>query len=86
MVMPTPYDNHDGGFTRADYRTAANYGVDLDAPAQVRCDSCNKLFEADELNQSGDCPTCAAEIHAQECAAFVFAPTMAKCLALMGAK
>lgn len=82
--MPTPYDNHDGGFTRADYRIAANYGVDLDAPEQVRCDSCNKLAEADELNQSGDCPTCAAEIHAQECAAFVFAPTLAGCKALMG--
>jgi hypothetical protein len=48
--MPTPYDNHDGGFTRADRKIAANYGIDLDAPEQVRCDSCNKLFEADELN------------------------------------
>jgi hypothetical protein len=86
MVMPTPYDNTDGGksFTRADYRTAANYGVDLDAPEQVRCDSCWKLAEADELNQSGDCPTCAAEIHAQECAAFVSAPTLAGCKALLG--
>lgn len=83
--MPTPYDNTDGGksFTRADRKIAANYGVDLDAPAQVRCDSCNKLAEADELNGSGNCPTCAAEIHAQECAAFVFAPTMAGCKALM---
>jgi hypothetical protein len=86
MVMPTPYDNHDGGFTRADYRIAANYGVDLDAPEQVRCDSCWQYCEADELNKGGDCLTCAAEIHAQECAAFVSAPTMAGYLALMGAK
>ena len=56
--MPTPYDNHDGGFTRADRKIAANYGIDLDAPEQVRCDSCNKLFEADELNGAGDCPKC----------------------------
>lgn len=80
--MTTPYDNHDGGFTRAEYRIAANYGVDLDAPEQVRCDSCNKLAEADELNQSGDCPTCAAE----QAAAFLTAPTLAGCLALMGVR
>jgi len=84
--MTTPYDNHDGGFTRADYRIAANYGVNLDAPEQDKCYSCGKLFEADELNKAGDCPTCAAEIHAQECAAFVSAPTLAGYLALMGAR
>ena len=82
--MATPYDNTDGGgYTREDYRIAAKYGVDLDAPEQVCCYSCNKLFEADELNKAGNCPTCAAEIHAQECAAFVSAPTMAGCLALL---
>lgn len=84
--MTTPYDNHDGGFTRAEYRIAAMHDIDLDAPAQVRCGSCNRRFDADELNGSGDCPTCAAEIHAQECAAFVFAPTLAGYLALMGAR
>jgi len=82
--MTTPYDNHDSGFTRADRKIAANYGVDLDAPAQEKCYSCGKLFEAGELNKGGDCLTCAAEIHAQECAAFVSAPTMAGCKALMG--
>ena len=86
-TMTTPYDNTDGGaYSRADRKIAAYYGVDLDAPAQVRCDSCNKLAEADELNGSGDCPTCAAEIHAQECAAFVSAPTLAGYLALMGVR
>tara|TARA_R110000868_G_scaffold192979_1_gene437605 strand:- start:126 stop:380 length:255 start_codon:yes stop_codon:yes gene_type:complete len=84
--MATPYDNYDGGFSRADRKIAADYGIDLDAPEQVRCDRCNKLAEADELNETGDCPTCAAEIHAQECAAFVQAPTLASCLSLMGVR
>ena len=84
--MTTPYDNHDGGFTRADYRIAADYNVNLDAPEQVRCDRCNKLTEADELNRAGDCPTCEAEVLAQECAAFLTAPTMDMCLSLMGAR
>jgi uncharacterized paraquat-inducible protein A len=84
--MPTPYDNHDGGFTRADYRIAADYNVDLDAPEQVRCDSCNKRFDAGKISDAGNCPTCAAEIHAQECVAFVQAPSLAICLSLMGAR
>lgn len=81
--MPTPYDNtDDGGFTRAEYRIAAMHDIDLDAPAQVRCDSCNKLAEADELNQSGECATC----HAEQAAAFLTAPTMDMCRSLMGAR
>lgn len=84
--MATPYDNTDGGksYTRDERRIAADYGVDLDAPEQVRCLSCNKLIEAEDRNESGDCPTCATEIHAQECAAFITAPTLAGCKALMG--
>lgn len=78
--MTTPYDNHDGGFTRAEYRIAANYGVNLDAAEQVRCDSCNKRFDADTLSQSGDCTTC----HAEQAAAFLTAPTMDMCRNLMG--
>ena len=84
--MPTPYDNHDGGFTREERTIAADYNVDLDASAQVRCDACNKRFDAGTLNASGNCPACAAEIHAQECAAFVQAPSLAGCLSLMGAR
>ena len=80
--MTTPYDNHDGGFTRADYRIAADYNVNLDAPEQVRCDSCNKRFDADTLSQSGDCATC----HAEQAAAFLTAPTMDMCRSLMGAR
>jgi len=83
--MTTPYDNHDGGFTRADYRTAANYGVDLDAPEQVRCDSCNKRFDPDMLNAAENCPECVIEAH-QQAAAFLTAPTMDMCLSLMGAR
>jgi hypothetical protein len=84
--MPTPYDNYDPGFTRADRRIAEAHGIDLDAPTQVKCQSCFKYHEAAELNAAGDCPTCAAEIHAQETAAFLADPTMAKCLGLMGAR
>lgn len=80
--MPTPYDTYDPGFTRADRKIAANYGINLDAPEQVRCDSCNKRFDADTLSQSGDCATC----HAEQAAAFLTAPTMDMCRSLMGAR
>jgi len=84
--MPTPYDNHDGGFTRADYRIAADYNVNLDAPEQVRCDSCNKRFYPDMLNAAGNCPECVIEAHQQASAAFLTAPTLNGCLSLMGAR
>ena len=88
MVMPTPYDNTDGGksFTCADYRTAANYGVDLDAPEQVRCDSCFHYADADTLNKSGDCPACVDLLRSEEALAFLTAPTLAGCLSLMGVR
>jgi hypothetical protein len=84
--MTTPYDNHDGGFTRAERTIAANYGVNLDAPEQVRCDSCWKYCEA-ELILRDNCPAC-VELMRREAsaAAFLTAPTMAGCLSLMGAR
>lgn len=77
--MPTPYDNHDGGFTREERRIAANYGVDLDAPAQVRCDFCGKRINGD----NPDRPTVCAACHAEAAAEFVQAPTLAGCINLM---
>ena len=83
--MPTPYEQHDGGFTRADYRIAADYNVDLDAPEQVRCDSCWKYCEA-ELILRDNCPVCAELMRREEVAAFLTAPSLAGCLSLMGVK
>jgi hypothetical protein len=84
------YDSTDGGaFTSADYRIAARYGIDLDAPEQVKCGDCGKRFDADKINDAGYCATCAAECRfcneirgSKKCcglveAAFIAAPTMA---------
>ena len=81
--MPTPYDNHDGGFTRADYRIAADYNVNLDAPEQVRCDSCWQYCAA-ELVLRDNCPACVELMRREEAAAFLTAPTMDMCRNLMG--
>ena len=83
--MATPYDNHDGGFTRADYRIAADYNVDLDAPEQVRCDSCWKYCEA-ELILRDNCPACAELMRREESLTFLTAPSLAGCLSLMGVR
>ena len=83
--MPTPYEQHDGGFTRADYRIAADHNVDLDAPEQVRCDSCWKYCEA-ELILRDNCPACVELMWREQAAAFLTAPTLAGCLPLMGAR
>lgn len=80
--MPTPYDNHDGGFTREDYRIAADYGVDLDAPAQVRCGSCFQYRDADELIP-GICAECVTLMRSEQSASFLTAPTLAGCINLM---
>ena len=85
MDMPTPYDNHDGGFTREERTIAANYGVNLDASAQVRCDSCWKYCEA-ELILRDNCPACVELMRREQAAAFLTAPSLAGCLSLMGAK
>ena len=85
MDMPTPYEQHDGGFTRADYRIAADYNVDLDAPEQVRCDSCWKYCEA-ELILRDNCPACVELMRREQAAAFLTAPTITGCLSLMGAR
>ena len=82
--MPTPYDNHDGGFTRADYRIAADYNVDLDAPAQVRCDACWQYCEAELILRN--CPACVELMRREQAAAFLTAPTLAGCLSLMGVR
>ena len=82
--MATPYDNHDGGFTREERRIAADYNVDLDAPEQVRCDSCWKYCEA-ELILRDNCPACVELMWREQAAAFLTAPTITGCLSLMGA-
>ena len=84
--MPTPYDNHDGGFTRADYRIAADYNVDLDAPEQEKCYYCNVLCDPAEFDKRGVCGLCLADEKLEEALAFVSAPSMSGCLSLMGAK
>ena len=81
--MPTPYDQHDPGFTREERRIAADYSVDLDASAQVRCDSCWQYCEA-ELVLRDNCPACVELMRREASAAFLTAPTMAGCKALMG--
>ena len=83
--MATPYDNHDGGFTREERRIAADYNVDLDAPEQVRCDSCWKYCEA-ELILRDNCPACVELMWREQAAAFLTAPTITGCLSLMGAR
>ena len=63
-----------------------------DSPAQVKCDACYKYTDTDELDRSGNCPTCAAELRPQEddviqaaraAANFLTAPTLAGLLGLM---
>ena len=81
--MPTPYDNHDGGSARADYRIAADYNVDLDAPEQIRCDSCWQYCEA-ELVLRDNCPACVELMRREQAAAFLTAPTLAMYRNLMG--
>ena len=83
--MPTPYEQHDGGFTRADYRIAADYNVDLDASAQIRCDSCWQYCEA-ELILRDNCPACVELMRREQAAAFLTAPTITGCLSLMGVR
>ena len=83
--MPTPYEQHDGGFTRADYRIAADYNVDLDAPEQIRCDSCWQYCEA-ELILRDNCPACVELMRREQAAAVLTAPTITGCLSLRGVR
>ena len=83
--MPTPYDNHDPGFTREERRIAAMYDIDLDA-VEVECNSCGKDFDQDELNGDGNCPACVELMQSEEALTFLSAPTMPGCLSLMGAR
>ena len=82
-IVPTPYDNYDPGYSAEERRIAANYDIDLDAHEQARCYSCFAYFDADMLNKAGNCPDCAALIRSEEALAFMSAPTMAGCKALM---
>ena len=81
--MPTPYDNHDGGFTRADRRIAEAHGIDLDAPTNVRCDSCSALTNPAELDHRGFCGLCLADEKLEQALSFVTFPTSAGCINLM---
>ena len=83
--MPTPYDTTDGGksFSREERIIADAHGVDLTAPAPVKCDSCGQFCDA-ELILRDNCPECVAMLRAEEAANFIAAPTLAGCLDLMG--
>ena len=80
--MPTPYDTTDGGksFSREERIIAEFYGVDLNAPAPVKCDSCWQYCEA-ELVLRDNCPECVAML--REAANFIAAPMLAGCINLM---
>lgn len=64
--MPTPYDNHDPGFTREERRIAAQYGVDLSGRHRPKCASCFDYFGEEELNASGNCPACVELMRREE--------------------
>ena len=84
--MPTPYDNHDTGYSREEREMAARYGIDLDAPEKVECGSCFKPHDVEALNASGNCLACVELMRSEEALAFVTAPSMAGLISLMGVR
>ncbi len=89
--MATPYDNYDPGYSREERRMMEDYGIDphtgidLDALDVVRCRWCDEIIDRNDLDVYGACPECVEE-RGSKGTAFLTAPTMAGCLALMGVR